>query len=160
MHQLLSCVWLFVTLWSSSPPGSSVHEISQARILEWVAISFSRGFFPRNSTHVFCVSCLESRLFYLLRHQGSPQIIWNQMIWKNIIHFQRERQYQPWGDSSFRIFKNYYWSIVDLQSCVSFISSRRTEKWMLCIYIFIHSLLEYFLMWNVIECWVEIPAEF
>ena len=26
-----------------SPPGSSVHEISQARILEWVAISFSRG---------------------------------------------------------------------------------------------------------------------
>ena len=27
-----------------SPPGSSVHGISQARILEWVAISFSRGF--------------------------------------------------------------------------------------------------------------------
>ena len=25
-----------------SPPGSSVHEISQARVLEWVAISFSR----------------------------------------------------------------------------------------------------------------------
>ena len=27
-----------------SPPGSSVREISQARILEWVAISFSRAF--------------------------------------------------------------------------------------------------------------------
>ena len=26
-----------------SPPGSSVHRISQARILEWVAISSSRG---------------------------------------------------------------------------------------------------------------------
>ena len=26
-----------------SLPGSSVHEISQARILEWVAISFSKG---------------------------------------------------------------------------------------------------------------------
>ena len=26
------------------PPGSSVHRISQARILEWVAISFSRGY--------------------------------------------------------------------------------------------------------------------
>ena len=26
-----------------SPPGSSVHEISQARILEWVAISSSKG---------------------------------------------------------------------------------------------------------------------
>ena len=29
-----------------SLPGSSVHGISQARILEWVAISFSRGSFP------------------------------------------------------------------------------------------------------------------
>ena len=26
-----------------SPPGSSVHEILQARVLEWVAVSFSRG---------------------------------------------------------------------------------------------------------------------
>ena len=26
-----------------SPPGSSVHGISQARILKWVAVSFSRG---------------------------------------------------------------------------------------------------------------------
>ena len=26
-----------------SPPGSSVHEILQARILEWVAIPFCRG---------------------------------------------------------------------------------------------------------------------
>ena len=25
-----------------SPPGSSVHEFSQARILEWIAIYFSR----------------------------------------------------------------------------------------------------------------------
>ena len=32
-----------------SPPGSSVHGISQVRILEWVAISFFRGFSqPRN----------------------------------------------------------------------------------------------------------------
>ena len=38
-----SCVLLCVTLWTCSPPGSSVHGISQARILEWVAISFSRG---------------------------------------------------------------------------------------------------------------------
>ena len=30
-------------LMDCSSPGSSVHEILQARILEWVAISFSRG---------------------------------------------------------------------------------------------------------------------
>ena len=36
-----------------SPPGSSVHGILQARILEWVAISFSRGSSqPRNRTQV------------------------------------------------------------------------------------------------------------
>ena len=29
-----------------SPPGSSVHEISQARILEWVPFPISRGIFP------------------------------------------------------------------------------------------------------------------
>ena len=40
------------------PPGSSVHGISQARILEWVAISFSRGSsWSRDWTHVACVSC-------------------------------------------------------------------------------------------------------
>ena len=39
--QLLSRVQLFVTLWTSLP-GSSVNGLLQARILEWVAISFSR----------------------------------------------------------------------------------------------------------------------
>ena len=36
-------VWLFSNPLDCSPPGSSVHGISQARILEWVAIFFSRG---------------------------------------------------------------------------------------------------------------------
>ena len=34
---------LFVTLWTVARTDSSVHGIFQARILEWVAISFSRG---------------------------------------------------------------------------------------------------------------------
>ena len=39
-----------------SLPGSSVCGISQARILEWVAISFSRGSsWPRDWTHVSCI---------------------------------------------------------------------------------------------------------
>jgi len=41
--------------------GSSVHGISQARILEWVAISFSkRSSLPRDQTQVFCI---EGRFF-------------------------------------------------------------------------------------------------
>ena len=48
---LLSHVWPFVTL-----PGSSVHGILQARILEWVAIPFSRGSsWPRDQTQVPCM---------------------------------------------------------------------------------------------------------
>ena len=36
-------------------PGSSVHGISQARVLEWLAISFSRrSSWPRDQTHVSC----------------------------------------------------------------------------------------------------------
>ena len=48
---------LFATLWplDHSPPGSSVHGILQARVLEWVAIPFSRGSSrPRDQTHVSC----------------------------------------------------------------------------------------------------------
>ena len=37
-----------------SPPGSSVHGVLQARILEWVAISFSKGSSqPTDRTQVF-----------------------------------------------------------------------------------------------------------
>ena len=44
-----------------SLPGSSVHRIFQARLLEWVAVSFSRGsFLPRDQT---CVSCTAGRFF-------------------------------------------------------------------------------------------------
>ena len=40
-----------------SPPGSSVHRILQARVLEWVAISFSRGSsWSRNWTWVSYIS--------------------------------------------------------------------------------------------------------
>ena len=40
----------------SSPAGSSVHRIPQARILEWVANSSSRGSsWPRDQTHIFCI---------------------------------------------------------------------------------------------------------
>ena len=38
------------------PPGSSVHGISNGRILEWVAIPFSRGSSrPKDGTQVSCV---------------------------------------------------------------------------------------------------------
>ena len=53
-----------------SLPGSSIHGILQARILEWVAISFSRASSqPRDRTQV---SHIAGRRFYHLSHQESP----------------------------------------------------------------------------------------
>ena len=46
-----------------SPPGPSVHGILQVRILEWIAIPFSRGsFWPRDQT---LLSCTASRFFII-----------------------------------------------------------------------------------------------
>ena len=46
-----------------SPPGSSVHGVSQARILEWVSIFYSRGSSrPRDQTHASFISCIGMRI--------------------------------------------------------------------------------------------------
>ena len=51
-----SCVQFFVN-YDCSLPGSSVYEIPQARILEWVVISFSRrSSWPRDQIHISCIA--------------------------------------------------------------------------------------------------------
>ena len=50
--------------WDCSPPGSSVHEIFQARILEWVAMPSSRGsFWPKDQICASCISCTAGGFF-------------------------------------------------------------------------------------------------
>ena len=62
---LFSHVRLFCDPMNCSRPGSPVHGIFQARILEWFDISFSRGFsWPRDWTGVSCVSCVRRQMFY------------------------------------------------------------------------------------------------
>ena len=54
----------------SSPPGSSVHGILQARTLEWVATPSSRGASPpRDQTHISYASCIGRRI---LDHERAP----------------------------------------------------------------------------------------
>ena len=54
-----------------SPPGYSVHGIFQARILEGIAISFSReGIFPTQGSNPGLLRCRQT--LYPLSHQGSP----------------------------------------------------------------------------------------
>ena len=68
VSESLSCVRLFATPWSL--PGFSVHGILQARILEWIAIPFSRGF---PSPGIEPWSSAESLPFEL---QESPPAVW------------------------------------------------------------------------------------
>ena len=69
-----------------SLPGSSVHEISQTRILEWVAISFSKGSFRlRDWTYV---SCTPGR-FFTAESLGKPELLRgklnvSQLLWTTL----------------------------------------------------------------------------
>ena len=63
-----------------SLPGSSVHSISQARILEWVAILPSRGSFqPRGQSHISSVSCIGRQI---LCHYATlpPSKLWEEPL--------------------------------------------------------------------------------
>ena len=67
-----SCPTLFGSM-DCSPPGSSAHGIFQARILEWVAISFSReSSQPRDQTRISNISCIGRQILYHWCHVGSP----------------------------------------------------------------------------------------
>ena len=102
-HKLPPCVRALSHIWPCGPthcslPGSSVHGIFQSRILEWIAISFSRGSSKTSDrTHIPCVSCNGWRVLYLCitrEPQTSPCSVPNE-IW-----FLRETE-------NFRAFWSY-----------------------------------------------------
>ena len=61
-----------------SPPGSFIHEIIQARLLEWVAIPFSRG--SSQSRDQTQVSCTAGR-FFTVRATREAQKWWLQNVY-------------------------------------------------------------------------------
>ena len=65
---LVNCVW---DPMDSTSLSSSVHEILQARILEWVAISFSGGSsWPSDRTRI---SCIAGRFFTMWATREAPE---------------------------------------------------------------------------------------
>ena len=69
---LQSCLTLCDPM-NHSSPGSSVHGILQARILEWLTVPSSRGSsWSRDWTHVSYISCIERPVLYHWSHLGSP----------------------------------------------------------------------------------------
>ena len=89
-----------------SPPGSSVHDIFQARTLKWVAIPFSRGSpRPRDWTWV---SCIAGRFFTICAtrkaHIETEKTLNSQ---KNLeIEDQSWRYYAPWLQTLVQRYSN------------------------------------------------------
>ena len=62
------------------PTGSSVHGISQARILSWVAVFFSRG--SSRSRDQTRISCIDKQILYHWATRGAQRGIYNQIeLW-------------------------------------------------------------------------------
>ena len=73
-----------------SPPGSCVYGISQARILEWVAIPLLQEIFPTQGSNLGRPHC--GKILYRLSHWGSPC---EAMIIDNWLKFQTGES-RPW----------------------------------------------------------------
>ena len=90
--EVLSHVWLF-GIWWTVAYKSSIYGIFQARILEWVAISFSRGSsWPRDQTQV---SHIAGRCFTLWATREAHLVHWKlnyltmTNIWGNYVNSDR-----------------------------------------------------------------------
>ena len=67
----------------SNLPGSSVHAIFQARILEWIATSFSRGSSqPRDQTQVSCIG--RQSLYQLATREVLKKKKWQKFIFSQL----------------------------------------------------------------------------
>ena len=111
-----------------NPPDSSVHGISQARVLEWAAISFSRGSsWPRDRTQGLNPGLLHCRQTLLLSEPNLPFPKWNSCFspscdWKlsllTIFPFSDKRHWHqhgypsvkrsPWF-LSLQSIRKFYW---------------------------------------------------
>ena len=86
-----------------SPPGSSVHEIFQARILEWVAISFSRGSSqPRDRTRVSCTAGF--KVSWKTCQIGEGTMVTSLFAWFQSLQYIHHGSYRKeWEDISWSI---------------------------------------------------------
>ena len=76
--------------------GSSVHGIFQAKILEWVAISFSRRFSPTQELNPGLSH--DRQTLYRLSHQGSESINWSVVsdsLWPHGLYSPPIQLYSP-----------------------------------------------------------------
>ena len=94
------------SLWpmDGSPPGSSVHGILQERILEWVAISFSR-----RSSQIQCLIALGNSLnphysgLHFLNDQVLPTFLWRCLIGISGLTWPRLHSHFPFSNLLYNV---------------------------------------------------------
>ena len=100
--KIYRCICVCVCLVAQSCPalcnptdysGSSVHGILQARILEWVAVSFSRGSSqPRDQTQV---SCIAGRFFTVWATREAPSVQFSHSVMSNSLRPHESQHTRP-----------------------------------------------------------------
>ena len=131
----------------NSLPSSSVHGIFQARILEWVAISYYRVS-GRSSPRIKSMSVVSPALAGRFFTTAPPINNLLNIYYLNICY-------------ACFLFKNVFLlKFIELfieltQCCVSF---RSIEGWVSYTYTYIHSFLDPFHMQALTEYWVEFPV--
>jgi len=118
-------------LMDCSPPGFSVYGIFQARALEWIAISYSRGSsWPRYWTHFSCGSCIVRQILYHL----SPRIC--NIHWQLIQVYFQVTPYLFVGSTN--TYSNTIFSILPshplYHCCYSFHLYINFNHWIHCYY--------------------------
>ena len=78
-----------------SPPSSSVHVIFQARILEWVDISFSRGLPNTDQTCVSWISCIGRQILYHLYHGSRVSATILPSLMGQVLSWDRLKESRP-----------------------------------------------------------------
>ena len=117
-----SRVWLCDPM-NCSPIGTSVHGIFPSRILEWVAISSSRGSSrSRDQTLISCISCIAGRLFTCWAI-GKPPVLSLKCLISSQYHFiiRGEESKFPMNSGSF--------CVVSGKDRVHLLRKMTLEKW-------------------------------
>ena len=84
-----------------SPPGSSVHGILQARMLEWVATPFSRRYFLTQELNLGLP--LYRQILYHFYHQGSPIKSYLQILTSSLARNKWDQGEDIYIDSLWRV---------------------------------------------------------
>ena len=114
---LFSHVHLFCNSIAFSLPGSSVHEISQARTLEWVTMPSSRGSSqPRDWT---CASCIGRQILYHWRWKSRMNKLVSSSTFKKLIswHLAPSLPWQIDGEKKCKQWQTLFsWAPKSLQT--------------------------------------------